>query len=112
MEDSLAQTLQTLVQATGELCSGVENNEFESLPQRLALRERLLKEHAEIAQKWKELPKSMEEHQGGISRFGPLLQMLEQVDQKLVTLTLSKKEEAAERLKQAQNQKLLLAYIS
>ena len=110
MEKSLSNMLLSLVEATEALCAMVENNDFAVLSERLDARGKLLKEFEKMVVRWKDSQKTADDHSSIVAQHGPLVEKLKQVDLKFVTLVSAKQESLHSSLKQAHNEKLLLAY--
>jgi hypothetical protein len=110
MEKSLTNMLLSLVEATEALCVIVEGNDLAGLSECLDARGKLLKEYEENVGQWKDSREDADNHSSIVAQQGPLVQKLMQVDLKFVTLASAKQEKLYTKLKQAQNQKLLLAY--
>ncbi|NWF71394.1 MAG: hypothetical protein HXY40_20115 [Chloroflexi bacterium] len=99
-------TLRSLVELTEAMCALVECENYDALDDMLSAREALLAKQAEMLEEWRlRVGGERDAH-----RFGPLLDTLKQVDKKFSTLCGAKLAAAAERLSQAQNEKLLIAY--
>jgi hypothetical protein len=109
-ENRLAEVRSLLVDATEELCIGIERENFELLLEKLDVRQRLLNEHDALTERLGVSAETDGADSDMIVRLRPLAEKLQQVDRKFVTLFRLKQDEVVERLKQAQNEKLLLAY--
>ena len=106
----LCSVLRSLIEVTESLCLSVEKEELASLSDMLDRREELLEQQSELIKTWKSTVAAEGDYRHGLFRLRPLVEHLEQLDKKNVTLFTEKKREFAEKLKQAQNQKRLLAY--
>jgi hypothetical protein len=100
-------TLRSLIELTEAMCPLVECENYDALDDMLSAREALLAKQAEVLEERLQVG---EERERNAHRFGPLLETLKQVDKKFSTLCGAKLTAAAERLSQAQNEKLLIAY--
>jgi hypothetical protein len=110
MEQSLTNMMLLLIETTEALCAIVEKDDFAKLSERLDARGDLLKKCEEMATGWKDSRKDADHHYSAVSQHSLLAEELKQVDLKFVTLVSAKQESLHSSLKQAHNEKLLLAY--
>ena len=88
------------------------NDELTSVEAMLNQRDELLSQQKKWVAKWKELKNSADNttSEETLEKLKLLLEKLVNADKQLVTSVTLKKRIVSEQLKQAQNQKLLLAY--
>jgi hypothetical protein len=108
--DLLRSTLLSLIEVTRQLCSTVQGDDLSSLQELLDRREKLLEQQSVLLTQWKDLRQDADNIRGDLARLKPLSELLQTTDHQLRTLVVHKKDEVAEQLRQAQNQKQLLAY--
>jgi succinate dehydrogenase flavin-adding protein (antitoxin of CptAB toxin-antitoxin module) len=101
---TLSSVMQSLIELTRTLCTMIESNDLQELSKLLEQRDSLLHQQQTIVQRWDASKGELKLH------IGSSILLLQQLDRDFVTLFTKKKEEAAEQLKQATNQRLLLAY--
>lgn len=109
-QDTFRSVLQSLNEATNSLCVCLQNNEVHAIDALLDRRGKLLDQQEQLIEKTKESLQNADYNSRDISELKSLLGDLQQQDKTFVILFMLKKEESAEKLKQAQNQKRLLAY--
>lgn len=108
--DMLRSTLLSLIEVTRQLCSTVQENDLSSLGELLDRRERLLEQQSVLLAQWKDFRQNADTPRGELVRLKPLTDLLQNTDHELRTLVAQKKDEIAGQLRQAQNQRQLLAY--
>ncbi len=108
--DLLRSTLLSLIEVTRQLCSTVQGDDLSSLQELLDRREQLLEQQSVLLAQWKDFGKNADIIRGDLVRLKPLTDLLQNTDHQLRTLVVHKKDEVAEQLRQARNQKQLLAY--
>ena len=108
--EALCSELRSLFKVTNSLYLSVEKEDYSSLSEMLDRRGQILDSQNRLADAWKISFVTEGDRQQQVSRLRPLVEILEQLDKRIVTLFEKKKEELAEKLKQAQNQKRLRAY--
>lgn len=104
--ENIAKILDVLIDLTDKLCDHVEREEFERVFSMLENREHLLEQEAGLVHERRDALQDDPE----LLVLRPKFDALKQLDEKFVTLFSSKKAEVAQRLKQAQNERMLLAY--
>ncbi len=108
--DLLRSTLLSLIEVTRQLCSTVQGDDLASLGELLDRREKLLEQQSLLLAQWKDLPRNADNTRGDLVRLKPLTDLLQNADHQLKTLVVQRKDEIAGQLRQAQNQRQLLAY--
>lgn len=108
--ENIALVLGKLIELTDQLCNFVEHDEIDRLLSTLESREQLLDQETAMVQQWREALSEGKAAESGMHELRPKFEALKQLDEKFVTLFSSKRVEIAQQLKQAQNEKLLLAY--
>jgi hypothetical protein len=108
--DLLCSTLLTLIEVTQQLYAAVEDENYETLNELFDKRDHLLEQQSFLLVRWKDSSKSADNKGRDLSRLKPLLDLLQQWDRKLSALVIQKRDEVAQYLRQASNQKRLLAY--
>lgn len=108
--DGLVAWLQSLIRLTEGLSAQLASDEIAPIEQLVERRDALLSEQNKWFEEWKDLINSADNNAETLSDLKVLVTKLSQVDEDLVALVVQKKNKLAEQLKQAQNQKLLLAY--
>lgn len=107
--DCVEETLRSLVTTTEAMKAAVEREEFDVLADLLATRETLLARQQDLIEKWR--VQAGGDRDRDMVRLGTLMETLKQVDKNFSTLSRAKFDATAERLSQAHNEKLLLAYL-
>ena len=107
---NIAEVLHTLIAITDQLCTHVEQEKFDDVLAMLERRERLLERETALVMDKHEAVSQGNANEEQLLELRPRFDMLKQLDEKFVTLFSSKQAEIARRLRQAQNQQLLLAY--
>lgn len=108
--EALCCVLRSFIEVTEALCMSIDSNEFSLLSEALDEREKLLRRQSKLTTEWENLTLPENERQHGILRLQPLVEDLKQLDKKIIMLLEQKKILFAEKMKQAQNEKRLLAY--
>ncbi len=111
--DTLLAWLHSLISVTEGVSGRLEaNDELTSVEAMLNQRDELLSQQKKWVAKWKELKNSADNttSEEALEKLKLLLEKLVNADKQLVTSVTLKKRIVSEQLKQAQNQKLLLAY--
>lgn len=108
--DALFNWMQSLIGLTERLSTQLESDEIAPIETLLEQRELLLFEQKIWLEWWKDSTNSADNNTAMQAHLKSLVEKLVQADNTLVALVAVKKEKMSEQLKQAQNQKLLLAY--
>jgi hypothetical protein len=109
-QDTFRSILQSLNEVTNSLCVCLQNNEVHAIDALLDQRAKLLDQQELLLEKTKEFLQTADNSSREICDLKSLVGDLHEQDKSFVSLFMLKKEESAEKLKQAQNQKRLLAY--
>jgi hypothetical protein len=106
--EQLRTGLEKLIEVSEILCARIEQHDLTEVPALIAQRGALLEEQAQLLNEWK--MSKTDERQRAVHEARPLLATLEPLDTKTVKLLAERMASAAIQLRQAQNQKRLLAY--
>jgi hypothetical protein len=105
--ESITYLLRSLVDLTRKVKASLEADELEVASRQLDERGKLLEAQVQLMAGWKELSNEND----ALAELRPLTDLLKQLDRELTTLFAGKKDQVAEKMRQAQNQKRLLAYL-
>lgn len=109
VSESMALGLRSIIEVTEILIAKIEADDFSIIPELLDRREALLETQNRLTGKWKDSSSdTVRRHEA--SELKSDMNLLHELDKKIVTLFSMKKEEFGGKLRQAHNQKRLLVY--
>lgn len=106
----LRSTLLSLIEVTNELCKTVAGGDYSPLNELLDRREKLLEQQSFLLARWKDFSKDADNERRELERLRPLSDLLHKNDEQLTALIVQKRDEIAEQLRRAENQRRLLVY--
>jgi hypothetical protein len=105
--DRVCGGLHALLRLTNDLCNSLERGQLQELDVLIQKREEILQSQLALTQ---DFAVHADKENGEVSRFTLLLERLQEHDRQLGDLLSKKKEEVAQKLKRASNQKRFLMY--
>ncbi|MER3522549.1 MAG: hypothetical protein C4326_00415 [Ignavibacteria bacterium] len=110
LAEVLRSTLLSLIEVTNELCKTVADGDYSPLSELLDRREQLLEQQAFLLARWKDFSQNVDNERRELARLRPLSDLLHKNDEHLTGLIAQKRDQIAEQLRRAENQRRLLVY--